>query len=104
MAKGWEQRGLFRSKKNGQSAVYHAKKFIEREKMHNLEKEEGNHYIFKLAKKIKHENQDVISERCIKNDEIKHITAEEDRLKAWKDHYNHLLNIEFPWESEPLAE
>ena len=44
MAKEWEQRGLFRSKKNGQSAVYHAKKFIEREKMHNLEQEEGNHY------------------------------------------------------------
>ena len=30
--------------------------------------------------------------------------SEEDRLKAWKDHYNHLLNVEFPWESESLAE
>ena len=37
-------------------------------------------------------------------DEGNLVTKEEDRLKAWKDHYNHFLHIEFPWESEYLAE
>ena len=53
---------------------------------------------------MKHENQDVISESCIRNDEGKLVTTEEDRLKGWKDNYNHFLNIEFPWESESLTE
>ena len=50
---------------------------------------------------MKNENQDVISERCIRNDESKLVTTEVDRLKVWKDHYNYLLNTEFLWNQNP---
>ena len=67
-----------------------------------MESKEGKNYIFKLAKSLKHENQDVIRENCIKNDEGKLAFTDEERLLAWKNHYNRLLNVEFPWDPETL--
>ena len=52
---------------------------------------------------MKHENQVVISERCIRNDEGKLITTEKDQLKTWKD-LNHRPRIEFALELESSVE
>ena len=57
------------------SVAYHAKK-LGRRKMQSLEKKARKNYIFKLAKKIKHENQNVISENCSWNDKGKLVTTE----------------------------
>ena len=59
--------------------AYHAKKFAEKEKMQNLEKKAGKNYIFKLVKKMKHEDQGVINESCIRNDRDQRlVTTEKD--------------------------
>ena len=52
---------------------------------------------------MKHENQVVISERCIRNDEGKLITTEKDQLKTWKD-LNHRPRIEFALKLESSVE
>ena len=46
-------------------------------KMQNLEKKEGTNYIFKLAKKMKHENRDFINEICVRN---KLVTTKEGQI------------------------
>ena len=51
------------AKTMAKSAVYHAKKLPEKEKMQNLEKKEGKNYIFILAKKIKHEKIRMLPQR-----------------------------------------
>ena len=102
--KGENKEAYLEAKGMAKSAVYHAKKLAGNEKkIQNLEKKEGKIYICKLAKKMKHENQDVISDICVRNDEGKLVTTGEDRFKAWKNHYDH-LNTEFCRESESLAE
>ena len=38
------------------------------------------------------ESRDIIGEQCVRND-IK---------ETWREHYNHLLNVEFDWNREGL--
>ena len=48
-----------------------------------MQKGLGEKMQLKLSKKIKQENQDVVSESYSGNDERKVVTTEEDRLKDW---------------------
>ena len=59
-------------------------------KMQNLEKKEGTNYIFKLAKKMKHENRDFINEICVRN---KLVTTKEGQIFIfhWQCTFNILL-------------
>ena len=41
-------------------------------------------------------NQDVIGEKCIRSDDVKLSLDEASKKLAWKQHYECLLNIEFP--------
>ena len=71
MAYRWDKRGLFESKKEWSNLLF------------MMQKELGEKMQLKLSKKIKQENQDVISESYSGNDEGKVVTTEEDRLKDW---------------------
>ena len=44
-------------------------------------------FIFKLAKRMKCENQDTASDECVKNDEGWLTYNDSAKLKAWKSHY-----------------
>ena len=71
MAYRWDKRGLFERKKEWSNLLF------------MMQKELGEKMQLKLSKKIKQENQDVISESYSGNDEGKVVTTEEDRLKDW---------------------
>lgn len=71
MAYRWNKRGLFERKKEWSNLLF------------MMQKELGEKMQLKLSKKIKQENQDVISESYSGNDEGKVVTTEEDRLKDW---------------------
>ena len=43
------------------------------------------------------ENQDLIGEKCIPGDDDNLSLDDESKKLAWKQHYECLLNIEFPW-------
>ena len=56
-----------------------------------------------IAKQMKQENKDIVGEKCIRNDNDVLAFNEEDKKKAWKQHYERLLNGELPWREEDLS-
>ena len=60
--------------------------------------------IFKLAKQTDKTNQDVVGEKCVRNDAGELSLSDEEKMKAWVEHYARLLNVEFEWESDLLPE
>ena len=57
--------------------------------------------IFKEAGSMKSENQDIVGDKCIKDDYSNQAFA---KLAAWKGHYKKLLNVEFPRDISTLSE
>ena len=60
--------------------------------------------IFRLAKQMSRENQDIVGEMCIKNDDGELAISDDKKLKAWVEHYDRLLNVEFDWPADSLPE
>ena len=52
---------------------------------------------------MRKENKDIVGEKCIQNDSGKLAYSDEEKKKAWKQHYERLLNVEFPWRKEDLS-
>ena len=57
---------------------------------------------FRIAKHIANANKDVIGDTCVKNDKGCLVFTDTEKLKAWKEHYEKLLNEELPWDSNLL--
>ena len=57
---------------------------------------------FRIAKQMKNQNKDVIGDTCVKNDKGCLVFSDADKLDAWKEHYEKLLNEEFLWDSNHL--
>ena len=61
--------------------------------------------VYRLAKQMRRDNQDVMGEKPGKNDAGQLSLDEESKKeRAWKEHYKCLLNVEFPWNPEDLSE
>ena len=52
---------------------------------------------------MRRDNQDVMGEKPVKNDAGQLSLDEEAKRAAWKEHYERLLNVEFPWNPEDLS-
>ena len=52
--------------------------------------------IFRVAKQMRTENQDVIGEKGIRGDDGNLSLDDASKKLAWKQHYERMLNIEFP--------
>ena len=48
-------------------------------------------------------NCDVVGDKCVKNDKGELALTDADKHLAWKEHYERLLNEEFPWDKENLV-
>ena len=51
---------------------------------------------------MRKENKDNVSEKCIQDNSGK-LAYSNEKKKAWKQHYERLLNVEFPWNEEDLS-
>ena len=60
--------------------------------------------VFRIAKQMDRANQDIIGENCVRNDAGELALSDEDKMKAWVEHYTRLLNIEFEWPVDELPE
>ena len=60
--------------------------------------------IFKLAKQMDRSNQDVVGEMCLRDDHEMLALSDDEKMKAWVEHYARLLNVEFDWPSNLLPE
>ena len=59
--------------------------------------------IFKLAKHMRKDNQDVLGDKCVRDDTGNLATSDVAKCIAWKEHYSRLFNVEFPWDSNSLV-
>ena len=60
--------------------------------------------IYRLARQMDRTNQDIVGEKCIKNDAGELALSDTDKMKAWVEHYSRLLNVEFDWPRELLPD
>ena len=51
---------------------------------------------------MKNQNQDVVGQKCVKNDAGDLAFDNKSKLAAWKNHYETLLNVE--WDSNSLSD
>ena len=52
---------------------------------------------------MRKENNDIVGEKCIQDDSGKLAYSNEEKKKTWKQHYQRLLNVEFPCSEEDLS-
>ena len=103
----WKQGGskvdYLAVKKIAKKAVYNAKKEAQEARFTEINSERDCNKIFKLAKKMKSENSDVIGDKCVKDKDGNLALSEKDKLRTWKAHYEQLLNVEFDWDETSLS-
>ena len=89
------------AKRVARRQVYEVKSKAETEQFGNLSTSKNSREnAFCIAKHIANANKDVIGDTCNKNDCL--VFTDTEKLKAWKGHYEKLLNEEFPWDSNLL--
>ena len=47
-------------------------------------------------------NQDIVGEKCVRNDAGELALSEDNKMKAWVEYYFKLLNVDFDWPRESL--
>ena len=52
---------------------------------------------------MKRDNQDNIGDCCFRDDQGNVALSDDAKKAAWKEHYEHLLNVEFPWSAYDLT-
>ncbi len=60
--------------------------------------------VYHLAKQMRRENADVVGDKPVKNDAGEMSISDLDKQKAWLEHYERLLNVEFDWDADHLSE
>ena len=89
------------TKRASNRAVHEAKSEAEKVALHKIDPKSAD--IYRLAKQMRRDNQDVMGEKPVKNDAGQLSLDEEAKRAAWKEHYERLLNVEFPWNPEDLS-
>ena len=108
-----EKRKLWKNWKNGgpkepylaakgkaKHEVYLAKKAASEASFNNLREKDKLNHVFKM----KSENQDIVGEKCVRNDQGNIVYDDDAKLLAWKEHYHRLLNVEFIWDESTLTD
>ena len=101
-----EKRRCFKLwKAGGSCAAYNTAKRASNRAVHEAEKvvlqkiDPKSTDIYCLARQMRRDNQDVMGEKPVKKDAGQLALDEEAKRAAWKEHYERLLNVEFPLES-----
>ena len=90
------------AKRASNRIVYHAKN--EALKCHLQKNKADFTNIFRLAKQIRHNNQDVVGEKPVLNDAGTLSLDDSAKKAAWREYYVRLLNHEFPWDENNLSD
>ena len=71
--KGNNKEKYLEAKRKIKSGVFVAKRKALEEKFSQLVSSDSKNFISKLAKRMKRENQDIVGDKCVKNDEGKNL-------------------------------
>ena len=90
------------AKRHAKSVVWSAKTAASKAEFANIDPNGPD--VYRIAKQMCRDNQEVSGEMPVRNNQG-HLCLDDDgRKKAWVEHYQGLLNVEFPWDKESLAE
>ena len=88
------------AKRNAKHAVHHARQ--EADKVYeNIDSKSSE--VYRLANQFRRENTDVVGDKPVKNDAGEMSMSEDPKQKAWLEHYQRLLNVEFDWDPDHLS-
>ena len=97
----------------GTRASYNAAKCIARHAVHHAYQEADKVYenidpksseVYCLANQFRRENADVVDDNPLKKDAGEMSMSEDSKQKAWLEHYQSLLNVEFDWDPDHLSD
>jgi len=86
------KRAYNEAKRLAKRVVWQAKLDAKKDKFANISPKDGS--VFKLAKQMDRSKQDVMGEKCVKNDVGVLSLSQEEKMKTWVEHYARLLNVE----------
>ena len=89
------------AKHTSNRAVHQARSEAEKVALQKIDPRSGD--VYRLAKQMRRDNQDVMGEKPVKDDAGQLSPDEEAKKEAWREHYERLLNVEFPWNPEDLS-
>ena len=88
------------AKRNARHAVHHA-----RQEAHKVSEniDPKSSEVYHLANQFRRENADVVGDKPVKNDAGEMSVCENSKQKAWLEHYQRLLSVEFDWDPDHLS-
>ena len=89
------------AKRNARHAVHHACQEADRKVFENIDPKSSE--VYPLANQFRRENTDVVGNKPVKTDAGEMSMSEDSKQKAWLEHYQRLLNIEFDWNPDHLS-
>ena len=90
------------AKRNARHAVHHARQEADK-KVYKNNIDPKSSEIYRLANQFRRENTDVAGDKPVKNDAGEMSMSDDSKQKAWLEHYQRLLNIEFDWDPDHLS-
>ena len=60
--------------------------------------------IHHMAKQMRRQNQAICGEMPVRNNQGELCLDDTERMKAWVEHYNGILNVAFPWDEDALPD
>ena len=93
-----------KKRKHSGRISYFAKRDAQTEQFASINNNSDKNRIFKMARRLKRDNVDVVGEKCVRNDDGKLTLTVDDKLKARQSHYQKFLNVEFPWNAANMGE
>ena len=90
------------AKKAARRTVYDVKQEAQSKYFQDINTNNDRNKICKMARAIKDTNKDVTGEKCVCDNKGNLAISDKAKLHAWTEHYQRLLNVEFPWDKNSL--
>ena len=100
---GGSEEDYLAARRCAKRTVYNAKKVAQETGFTEIHSEKDYNKIFKLAKKMKVENTEVIGDKCVEDKDNNLELADKEKPRVWKALYVQLLNVEFDWDDSSLS-
>ena len=89
------------AKRNTRHAVHHARQEADKKVYENIDPKSSE--VRRFANQFRRENTDVVGDKPVRNDAGEMSISEDSKQKAWLEHYQRLLNVEFDWDPDHLS-
>ena len=81
--------------------MHHARQEADKKVYENIDPKSSE--VYRLANQFRRENTDVVGDKPVKNDAGEMSMSKDSKQKAWLEHYQRLLNVEFDWDPDHLS-